>query len=378
VHKAFRYRLYPTRIHETAMEAMLDTHRHLYNRALAERKDAYETEQRTVRYGEQSARLKDDRTTNPSLTKTNFSSCQATLRRLDKALTAFFRRLKAGEKPGYPRFRGPGRYNTVEFPSYGDGCKLDGSRVYFQHIGTVKVKLHRPTLGIIKTVSFTHEAGHWYVVFSCDLGDVQVTPSANPSTGIDLGLKAFVVTADGQQVNPPQYYRKAQKALRVAQRIVARRQKGGNRRHKAVRRLARRHQHIANQRRDFHHKTAHRLIQQYGSIAHEDLHVRGIARTRLAKSTHDAGWTQFLTILHSKAEEAGVTVIAVSPHNTTQMCSGCGALPTTPKTLKDRVHTCSCGLVLDRDVNAARNILAKAARTEPSGVNVAGVPACVA
>jgi len=378
VRKAFKYRLYPTRLQAQAMETMLDTHRHLYNRALAERKAAYESEQRTVRYGEQSGRLKEDRTTNPYLEKTNFSSCQATLRRLDKAFAAFFRRVKAGDKPGYPRFRGQGRYNTVEFPSYGDGCKLDGGRVYFQHIGTVKVKLHRPALGTIKTVSLKQEAGHWYVVFSCDLGDVQAEPSPNPATGIDLGLKAFVVTADGQQVNPPQYYRKAQKKLRVAGRTVARRKKGGNRRRKAVQRLACTHQHVANQRKDFHHKTALGLVRQYGSIAHENLNVRGIARTRLAKSTHDAGWTQFLAILIHKAEEAGVTVIAVNPHNTTQMCSGCGALPAIPKTLSDRMHTCSCGLVLDRDVNAARNILAKAARTEPSGANVAGLPACVA
>ncbi len=360
------------------MKTMLDTHRHLYNRALAERKDAYETEQRTVRYAEQSARLKEDRTTNPYLAKTNFSSPQATLRRLDTAFAAFFRRLKAGGKPGYPRFRGLGRYNTVEFPSYGDSCKMDGSRIYVQHIGSVKMKLHRPVEGTIKTVSFKQEAGHWYVVFSCELGDVQIEPSANPSTGIDLGLKAFVVTADGQQVDPPQYYRTAHKALRVAQRTVARRKKGGNRRRKAVRHLARRHQHVANQRKDFHHKTALELVRQYGTIAHEDLNVRGIARTRLAKSTYDAGWAAFLTILTHKAECAGVRVIAVPPHNTTQMCSGCGALPTTPKTLKDRVHTCSCGLTLDRDVNAARNILAKAARTEPSGHSVAGLPACVA
>jgi len=142
VRRAFRYRLYPTRRQTRALLTMLDTHRHLYNRALAERKDAWEQEQRSVRYSDQSAQLKTERTINPSLAQTNFSSCQATLRRLDKTFQAFFRRLKTGETPGYPRFKGQDRFDTVEYPGYGDGCKLTGDRVYFQHIGTVRIVLH--------------------------------------------------------------------------------------------------------------------------------------------------------------------------------------------------------------------------------------------
>src|SRR5215469_1213633 len=144
MHKAFKYRLYPTAAQEQALTEMLDTHRHLYNRALAARKTAWEEEQRTVTYGEQSAHLKDERTTNPYLARTNFSSCQATLRRLDRTFQAYFRRIKAGEVPGYPRFKGQRRFDTVELPSYGDGCKLESSLVYVQHIGRVKIKLHRP------------------------------------------------------------------------------------------------------------------------------------------------------------------------------------------------------------------------------------------
>ncbi len=342
------------------MGDMLDTHRHLYNRALAERKAAYEQEQRTVRYDEQSGHLKEERLTNPFLTKTNFSSCQATLRRLDRAFTAFFRRLKTGEKPGYPRFRGRGRFDSVVFPSYGDGCRLKGGRAEFQHIGTIKLKLHRPIEGTIKTMTFRREADGWYVIFSCDLGDRQPKPATGPAVGIDLGLKSFLVTSDGAQIAPPQFYRKAQASLRRAGRRVARRTKGSTRRRKAVRLLAKAHQHVANQRKDFHHKTALGLVQTHSLIAHEDLNVRGIARTRLAKSTHDAGWAGFLTILAHKAEEADVTVIAVNPANTTQACSDCGSLPDVRLTLADRVHSCSCGLALDRDENAARNILQKA------------------
>lgn len=355
--RAYRYRLYPTKAQAAAMNECLETHRVLYNRALAERKVAYETQKRTVRYGEQSAHLKADRPVNDYLARTNFSSCQATLRRLDKAFTAFFRRIAAGEKAGYPRFRGRGRYNTVEFPSYGDGCKLRDRKIYFQHIGAVKINLHRPIEGAIKTVAFTERAGHWYVVFSCALPDVPLSPSTNPAIGIDLGLKAFLTTSEGEQVAPPRFSRKAAAKLQRAQRHLSRCQQGSNRRRKAKMRVARLHQHVANQRRDWHHKTALSLVRRYGLIAHESLSVKGIARTRLAKSTHDAGWAQFIGILGQKAACAAVTMIAVNPRNTTQACSSCGCLPVVPLMLSDRVYHCaSCGHVADRDVNAATNI----------------------
>lgn len=178
-----------------------------------------------------------------------------------------------------------------------------------------------------------------------------------PLVGFDLGLKAFLVTSDGDSIDPPKFYRKAERALRRAHRRVARRQKGSKRRAKAVQILARAYLHIANQRKDFHHKTARKLVTQYGTIVHEELNIQGIARTRLAKSTHDVGWGQFLAILHNKAAEAGCMVIPVPAKNTTQACSACGELPETPKTLKDRVHRCAnCGYEADRDLNAALNI----------------------
>ncbi|HEY0737197.1 MAG TPA: transposase [Herpetosiphonaceae bacterium] len=372
MYKSFKYRLYPTRQQDTAMLTMLDTHRHLYNRALEERKNAWEQERRSVSYRDQSAHLKIERTTNPYLAATNFSSCQATLRRLDKAFQAFFRRVKAGEKAGHPRFKSRNRFDTVEFPSYNDGCKLDGNRMYFQHIGRVRVKLHRSIEGTIKTVSFTRQADGWFVIFLCDLGDVQATPHPGPMVGFDLGLKAFLVTSDGESIAPPKFYRKAEKAFRRAQRRVSRRKKGSKRRAKAVQILARAHLHIANQRRDFHHKVARKMVTQYGSIVHEKLNIKGIARTRLAKSTYDVGWGQFLTILHFKAAEAGCVVIPVPAQDTTQACSACGEMPETPKTLKDRVHHCArCGFEADRDLNAALNIkrlgASRQALTSPLG-----------
>jgi len=356
--KAFKYRLYPNRPQVEALDAMLGAHRRLYNLALRDRRDTYETERRSVSYGEQSGRFKESRKVLPSFAALNFSSAQATLRRLDKAFKAFFRRVQAGECPGYPRFRGEERFRTVEFPSYGDGCKLkDNGRLYIQRIGHIKVKLHRPIEGRIKTVSLKRSCGKWYVVFSCDLGDAPEATGDDPAVGIDLGLKSFLVTSDGASVEPPRYYRKATKKLRRAQRSLSRKRKGSKRRGKAREKVARLHEKTANQRRDFHHKEARKLVDTHGLIACEVLNVRGISRSHLAKATHDAGWAQFVNILVSKAEEAGVRVVAVNPRNTTQACSRCGALPEVKKTLSDRVHSCGCGYTQDRDVNAAENVL---------------------
>src|SRR5215210_3016790 len=340
---------------------MLEQHRRLYNLALRERRDVYETEERSVSYGEQSGRFKESRKVSPSFAALNFSSAQATLGRLDKAFKAFFRRVKAGECPGYPRFKPEGRFRTVEFPSYGDGCRLkdnaSSARLYVQHVGHIKVKLHRPIEGRIKTVSVKRMCGKWYVVFSCDLGDAPEATGDGPAVGIDLGLKSFLVTSDGASVEPPRYYRKATKKLRRAQRSLSRKRKGSKRRGKAREKVARLHEKTANQRRDFHHKQARKLVDAHGLIACEVLNVRGISRSHLAKATHDAGWAQFVNILVSKAEEAGVRVVAVNPRNTTQACSRCGALPEVKKTLSDRVHSCGCGYTQDRDVNAAENVL---------------------
>ncbi len=363
--KAFKYRLYPNRSQAEALDAMLETHRRLYNFALEERREVYEAEERTVGYAEQSGKLREARKADPYLAKTNFSSTQATLRRLDRSFKAFFRRIRAGEKPGYPRFKPEGRFRTVEFPSYGDGCRLkDNGRLYLQHVGQVKVKLHRPVEGRIKTVSVKRACGRWYVVFVCDVGEAPEPASDGPAVGIDLGLKSFIATSEGESVEPPRCYRKGHKKLCRAQRSLSRKKRGSNRRRKAREKVARLHEKIANQRQDFHHKQARKLVDAHGSIVHEALNVKGIARTRLARSTLDAGWASFLNILTQKAEEAAVRVIAVDPRNTTQACSSCGALPEIKKTLSDRLHVCSCGYVTDRDVNAALNILARGRRVQ--------------
>ncbi|WP_394796678.1 RNA-guided endonuclease InsQ/TnpB family protein [Armatimonas sp.] len=388
--KAYKYRAYPSKEQEQAMLSLLNTHRHLYNEALSQRKHFYESEKRTVTYKEQSAQLTQDRKVNPYLAGANFSSCQRTLRRLDRAMQAFFRRIKAGENahraPGYPRFRGYGRFDSVEF-TIGDGAKLTKDcKARFMGVGDVKIKMHRPILGDLKTARFKKEANGWYVVVSSVLPDFDGEPSENPSVGIDLGLKSFFVDSNGDEVKPPKLYRKAQKKLKRLQRAVARKKRGGSNRRKAVKHLAKFSQHVKNQRGDFHHKTALDLVKKFGKIAHEDLNVKSMIRSlNLAKSCHDAGWSGFIAILSHKAESAGVEVVAVNPRHTTQTCSNCGCLPVVSLTLRDRLYNClHCGFSLDRDFNAAINIKNKAfpcqentrslvasptARTEPLGVN---------
>jgi putative transposase len=371
------------------MLCLLETHRHLYNSALRERKEIYEAEGRTVKYVEQSANLKGARKENPYLAVANFSSCQRTLKRLERAFQGFFRRLKAGDKPGYPRFKGYGRFDSVEF-TVGDGAKLTSDRkVRFQHVEDVKIKLHRPIEGEIKTISFRKQADGWFVIFFCKLADTEIPNSENPSVGIDLGLKSFFVTSDGEEIKPPKLYQKAQNKLRRLQRSVARKKKGGMNRRKAVKTLAKFHQHVSDQRKDFHHKTALDLVNRFGKIAYEDLNVKGMIRSlNLAKSTHDAGWSQFLQILQHKAECAGVEVAGVNPRHTTQTCSNCGMvrgvpmpgyLPKEKLTLRERVYNClHCGFSKDRDWNAAINIKNRAfpetnmARMEPLEANQEG------
>lgn len=173
---------------------------------------------------------------------------------------------------------------------------------------------------------------------------------------IDMGLKSFLTKADGTEIAIPQYYRKAQKALRKVQKAVSRKKKGSNNRHKAIEKLGKAHKRVADTRKDFHFKTAKALLDEHALVAYEKLNIKGLARTRMAKSIHDAGWGQFLSILSTKAENAGLLTVAVNPRNTSQNCSNCGCK--VPKKLKDRVHSCPhCGYVTDRDVNAAINIL---------------------
>lgn len=377
--RTFKFRAYPNRAQSEALDAQLGEACRLYNGALDERRSAWKMRRTSISYYDQANQLKAIRA-DGSLALANFSACQDVLRRVDKTFRAFFGRVRRGEKKvGFPRFRSRRRYDSLTFPSYGDGCRLrTNGRLYLQGAGEIKVKLHRPVEGAIKTVSVKREAGKWYALFSCEI-EPSPLPASDDAVGIDVGLTAFATLSDGSEIANPRYARKAQAAVRRAQRKVARRKKHGNSRRKAVVLLQKAHAHVVNQRNDFHHKAARALVGRFGLIAVEDLNIKGLAGSMLARSVHDAGWGMFLQRLDDKAESAGRQIVRVNPNGTTQRCSGCQT--TVPKTLRQRWHDCpACGLSLGRDENAAREILRLGlsldARTWPGTASVASEAVC--
>src|SRR5574342_704401 len=354
IKKNFKYRLYPTSAQIVTLDGQLAEACRLYNAALQERRDAYRISHKSINYYDQANQLKEIRA-NGYLALANFSCCQDVLRRVDKTFNAFFERVQTGQTPGYPRFRPASRYDSISFPAYGDGCKLlDNGKLRLQGVGAVKVKLHRPIEGKIKTVTAKREAGRWYAMFSVEC-EPRPLPASIEKTGLDVGLNAFATLSDGTETENARYYKEAPAKLRRAQRKVARRKRGGNNRKKAVRELQRAHAHVRNQREDFAHKISRTLVLLFGLIVVEKLNVKGMAAGMLAKSVNDAGWSSFITKLTYKAVEAGRELLKVDPRGTSQRCI-CGE--PNPKTLSQRWHHCeSCGLSVPRDHASALEIL---------------------
>jgi putative transposase len=347
VKKAYLYRLYPTDEQAALLQQQLDVAREVYNACLLERREAYRMAGVTVNYYAQANQLKDIRGERPDIAAVNFSMLQAICRRAQRAYENFFRRLKAGQRPGFPRFKSYLRFNSVTFPSYGDGCKLKDNRLYIQGVGPLKVKLHRPVGGIIKTVTLKRVGRRWYAVIVCEVAVVPL-PATGRAVGIDLGLASFLMTDTGKPEEHPEPLRMAQARLRRAQRSLARKKRGSHRRTKQRRRVARLHEKIANVRRNFQHQTAHKLVQAFDVICHENLAIKNMVRNHsLARSINDAAWGQFIAILIAKAAGAGRLTVAVNPRDTSQTCI-CGE--PVPKDLSERWHHCPrCGLSLPRD-----------------------------
>ena len=354
--RTFKYRLYPSKSQERLLAQTLETCRRWYNVCLAERKDAWEKEKRSVGKFEQLAKVKTYRKENPYAGQVPSHVLQVVTADLDKAFQAFFRRVKAGETPGYPRFRGRDRFDSFGFKQYANGLKVDGRRLRLSGIGRVAVRWHRKVEGQIKTVRIRRQAGKWYACFACEVETQPLAPTGR-EVGIDVGIASLLTTSDGEHIQNPKWYRAEQARLRVLQRRVSRRKKGGSNRRKAVRALQVQHEHIANRRADFLKKLVHGLIVRYDRIAIEDLQIVNMAQNRhLAKSILDAGWGYFRLQLFSKAAYAGRMAVAVPPAYTSKACSRCGTIFET-LTLADRWVRCECGLSLDRDENAARNLL---------------------
>jgi putative transposase len=359
IRKTFKYKLKPTPWQEHVLDRTLMLCRHVYNVAIAERREAWRMRGITVTYYQQKAELPGIKEAMPEYAEVNAQVLQDVVQRVDRAFQAFFRRHREGRTPGYPRFHGRDRYNSFTYPQVGDhgGARLDNGFLVLGKIGRIAVRWSRPLEGTPKTATISREPDGLYVSFSCAEVPPQPLTLTGQETGIDLGLESFATLASGERILTPACYRKAERHQKRLQRCVSRQKKGSNRRRKAVKLLAKAHQQVRRQRLDFQHKTALALVRQYDTIYHEDLRVANMVKNpHLAKSIQDAGWSGFLTILTAKAAWAGRRVQAVNPAFTSQACSGCGVI--VQKGLSVRWHSCpECGASLHRDHNAALNIL---------------------
>ena len=356
--RTYKYRLYPTKAQQSAMQRALNACRWVYNETLATRKDAWEENQISISRYDTIKMIPGWKEKHPFL-KDAYSQClQEACTRVDLAFKAFFRRVKAGEKSGYPRFKGQFRYGSFTYPQSGFGL-LENSKLLLSKIGEVKIKLHRPICGTIKNLTISRDgSGNWYACFSCE-AEREPFPQINTVVGVDVGVASFATYSNGEKVSNPRFFRKEEKALARAQRRLSKAEKGTPERAKRRKVLSQIHKRIANKRRDFAHKLSRQLVNGFGVIAFEKLEIREMMDGNwrsMNKSISDVAWRQFLQFTIYKAAEAGRSCVQVNPRNTTKMCSRCGHL--VDKDLSIRVHDCPCcGLSLDRDQNAAINIL---------------------
>ena len=376
------FRLRPTARQHVALAACVDAHRELYNAALQERRDGWSHPSKTrISYGDQSAQLTEMRAVRPDQAVWSFSSQQATLRRLNKAFAGFFRRVKAGQTPGYPRFKAARRFGSVEWPKDGDGARWlpEQRRVYLQGIGQVKVGLHREVIGRVKTIQIKRQGRRWILVLSCDDVPTSPLPVTGRRVGIDVGVVSFATTSDGQHVDNPRWARAAADRLAAAQQRLQRARRGGKNRAAKRETVAARHRKIANQRKDFHHKQGCELVARYDLIVTEDLKIANMlrrakpvpdpdnpgaflpngarAKSGLNRSISDAGWGQFVSILRAKAEEAGRAWIEIDPRHTSDGCECCGHAARDNRVVQAEFACQRCGHTAAADEHAARNIL---------------------
>ncbi len=366
--KAFKYRLYPNKKQEQSLKQTLTTCRFLYNNALEERIETYKNTQKSVTYYDQVNTLVKHK--NDYQKQVHSQVLQESLKRLDISFRNFFRRIqqqKKGKKikSGFPRFKPEQRYNSFCYPQSGFRLTNDCRRITLSKIGDVRLKYSRPTEGKIKTCRIVRDVDQWFVVLTCEQVVPEPPKSTNPMVGVDVGIKTFAFLSDGTSFDNPRHLRNSEVKLAKTQRRHSRKVLGSKNRNRQRIKVCKVHRVIKRQRDDFLHKLSRELVDNYGCLVFEKLNIRGMVRNhKLAKHISDCSWGKLIEYTTYKAEEAGVEVKLVNPYNTTQMCSGCGKI--VPKTLADRTHICfHCGLVMDRDLNASKNILCRAG-TAPS------------
>jgi putative transposase len=283
---AFKYRLYPTPKQEQHVLFVLRRCRELYNSGLEERRAFYQMRRKSLGYSAQAAELAEIKAAYPAYQDIRVLVLQDVLRRLDKAFAAFFRRIRNGEKPGYPRLQGQGRYASFTYPQ--SGFALAGNVLTLSKIGDLQVRLHRPMVGQVKTWTITRDVNHWYVTFSCEMEEDPL-PSSEEAVGIDLGLLHFATLSTGETVENPRPYRKGVKRIKFLQQAKDRKKKGSHRRKRAAVALAKAYRKVRNQRKDFQHKAARALVNRFGLIVFEDLRILNMSAAPLPKPDPDKG-----------------------------------------------------------------------------------------
>ena len=357
LNKTYKYRLYPTTTQKRALQASLDACRWAYNKTLEIRKEAWGKEQKSLSLYDTNRLLIQWKKDNPDLNNAHSQCLQNAQLRVDLAFKAFFRHVKAGEKPGYPRFQGFDRYDSFTFPQ--SGFSLIGDKVKLSKIDSIKVCKHRNIEGAIKTLTIRRTStGKWYACFSCEIIPKPLR-KVKKVVGIDVGLESFATFSTGEKIKNPRFFRTDETKLAKIQRRLSKAEKGSFDRKKQRKKIAHCHERIANRRKDFAHQLSRELVNKYQVIAFEKLNIKNMRENGfkgIRKSIGDVAWSQFMQFTTYKAEYAGRQVMYVDPRNTSKRCSRCGQI--VEKKLSDRVHHCSCGLVLNRDHNAAINILA--------------------
>jgi len=357
----YKYRLRPTKAQQRQLEAMLELCRSIYNATLATRKNAYERRGEGLNYYATAKLLPIWKSNATDLSKVHSQVLQNAQVRVDLAFQAFFRRVKAGEEPGYPRFRGKGQYKSITYPQYGNGVKLDGNHLMLSKVGTVYVNLHRPMEGEIKTVTVQRNTvGKWDVCFSCEV-EFEPLSVSTEVVGVDLGLKTFAFLSNGVRIERQHWMKRDATDIARLQRKKEKHPMGSAKRKKVLLALNHAYLRATNRRTNLAHQESRKLINVYQFMAFEKLDIQelqGLGNKTINRSIADVAWRQFTQYTLYKAEKAGRAVVLVNPRGTTQECSGCGQV--VPKDLSVRVHDCPhCGLKIDRDLNAALNILAR-------------------
>jgi putative transposase len=360
----YKYRLYPNHSQRIRLQQTLEACRWLYNKTLAIRKEAWRQEQVTVNRYDTINLIPQWKAENPALLGVHSQALQEVCTRVDLAFKAFFRRVKHGEKPGYPRFRGYGRYDSFTFPQSGFDL-LGDSKLRLSKIGDVKIKLHRPRQGKCKTLTIQRDSvGNWYASFSCETEPALLEPTPNV-VGVDLGLTTFATMSDGGKIDRQRWMQRDTKDIARLQRKKERFAKGSKERRQVVHALCHAYQRAAHRRSNFAHQQSRKLVNHYQFIAFEDLDIQGMqvnGNETIHRGIADVAWGQFVQCTAYKAESAAPrvapSVVLVDSKGTTQACSRCGE--TVAKSLSVRTHNCPhCGLTLGRDHNAALNILAR-------------------